>query len=367
MRPVGHVPESTWSLADAAAALYDDLCLSRILSRLLHESGTLLSVQAGSISLVDAAKARYTKAAERGARCRLGGIFPLDEGVTGRVVDGRRPVVLRRYSEIVRGHLPVSHAAAHGAVAAVPIWWRGEVLGVNVAFAGCDRAFSAAEVDRLEVLSQVGAAGIVSAAVAEPVLTLPVSNVQAESEPSPALVVTEVGTLEHRRGPTVAVAHTLVAGVEQALPDVRSAHRLRVVLLHQEDRLRVVLHDEAGMLQRTATTWHDLRRQWSAVVAPHGGTVHVERVPGWGVLVLADLPHAVATPRPSPLSRREDDVLQLLRHGLTDVQVADELYLSRKTVEKHVSAVLRKTGAATRTAAVVRALELGWLPAARTS
>jgi hypothetical protein len=36
--------------------------------------------------------------------------------------------------------------------------------------------------------------------------------------------------------------------------------------------------------------------------------------------------------------------------------------ISPKTVEKHVGALLRKTGTTSRTAAVMRALERGWLP-----
>ena len=71
-----------------------------MLTRLLDQSSRLLGVTAGSISLVDAAHARYAKAAERGAACQLGQTFPLDEGITGRVTEARRPVVLARYSDV---------------------------------------------------------------------------------------------------------------------------------------------------------------------------------------------------------------------------------------------------------------------------
>jgi DNA-binding NarL/FixJ family response regulator len=54
-------------------------------------------------------------------------------------------------------------------------------------------------------------------------------------------------------------------------------------------------------------------------------------------------------------------VLRLLADGLSDREVAVRLVISPKTVEKHVGAVLRKTGATSRTAAVVRALDRGWL------
>ena len=356
-------------LRSAAAALYDDPRLSRILSRLLDQSRCLLGVTAGSISLVDLARARYSKAAERGAACRLGRTFPLDEGVTGRVAQARRPVVLARYSDLRAGHLPAVHPAAQGAVVAVPIWWRGEVLGVNVAFAGRDRRFSTGEVDQLEVLSQVGAAGIVAAAADDPVLSVLLPGSSTEHAPGPApLVVTEVGAERHRDARTSSAARALVALVERDVLVRQPRAGLRVVLLHQEDRLRVLLHDEGGALSSGTSTskstdvLQELQDRWSRAVSLHAGTLHVERVPGWGVLVLADLPHAAGAPSTSSLSVREQQVLGLLARGLTDRQVAEELVVARKTVEKHVGAVLRKTGTTSRTAAVVRAMEVGWLP-----
>jgi DNA-binding NarL/FixJ family response regulator len=58
---------------------------------------------------------------------------------------------------------------------------------------------------------------------------------------------------------------------------------------------------------------------------------------------------------------REREVGALLARGLSDRAMADEMIISVKTVEKHVGAVLRKTGTNSRTAAVVRAVESGWL------
>ena len=48
-------------------------------------------------------------------------------------------------------------------------------------------------------------------------------------------------------------------------------------------------------------------------------------------------------------------MLALLVGGLSDREIAARLGISPKTVEKHVGAVLRKTGTAGRTAAVVHA------------
>jgi DNA-binding NarL/FixJ family response regulator len=49
------------------------------------------------------------------------------------------------------------------------------------------------------------------------------------------------------------------------------------------------------------------------------------------------------------ITRREADVLELVIEGRPNREIADRLYLSVRTVEKHVEALLRKTGARTRT------------------
>ena len=62
------------------------------------------------------------------------------------------------------------------------------------------------------------------------------------------------------------------------------------------------------------------------------------------------------------LTAREVDVLALLAEGLTNAQVAGQLFLSPKTVDHHVSALLRKLGEPNRSAAVAAARRRGLLP-----
>ncbi len=57
------------------------------------------------------------------------------------------------------------------------------------------------------------------------------------------------------------------------------------------------------------------------------------------------------------LSGREREVFSLLERGLPDRQIAEALSISVKTVEKHVGAILRKTGAQNRTEAALRGRE----------
>lgn len=62
-----------------------------------------------------------------------------------------------------------------------------------------------------------------------------------------------------------------------------------------------------------------------------------------------------------PLTIREREILKMLAAGATNRGIADELVVTVDTVNKHVSHVLSKLGAANRTEAVARGRELGEL------
>ncbi len=57
------------------------------------------------------------------------------------------------------------------------------------------------------------------------------------------------------------------------------------------------------------------------------------------------------------VSKREMDVLLLVKDGLRNPEIAAQLGLSTKTVENHVRSILQKLGAKNRTEAVVIALK----------
>lgn len=52
-------------------------------------------------------------------------------------------------------------------------------------------------------------------------------------------------------------------------------------------------------------------------------------------------------------------MLELVAEGLSNGQIAERLFISRKTASVHVSAILRKLGVATRTEAASRYLSTG--------
>lgn len=63
-----------------------------------------------------------------------------------------------------------------------------------------------------------------------------------------------------------------------------------------------------------------------------------------------------------PLTPREVEVLTLLAEGLTNKAIGQALDISQHTVKFHVSAIISKLGAQSRTEAVVLATRMGLLP-----
>ena len=74
-------------------------------------------------------------------------------------------------------------------------------------------------------------------------------------------------------------------------------------------------------------------------------------------------PRTATREHPLGLTRREREVLDLIHAGLTNAEIAEQLFISAKTVDHHVSAVLAKLDAPTRGAAASQAVKLGLVSA----
>jgi two-component system response regulator DegU len=66
-----------------------------------------------------------------------------------------------------------------------------------------------------------------------------------------------------------------------------------------------------------------------------------------------------ATEAEAVITKREEEVLQLIADGLSTQEVAENLYISLKTVKNHLASIYQKLDSRDRTQAVVRAVRMG--------
>lgn len=159
--------------------------------------------------------------------------------------------------------------------------------------------------------------------------------------------------------------HRALAGLPHDIPDPpRTPYGLRL----------------GGRWREAADEWERRHHPWERAIALLDGDeaalrTAVDVLHGLGAEPMADRARARlrglgATDIPmrarrnaadDELTRRQVEVLTLVAEGLTDAGIAERLYLSRKTVGHHVSAILSRLGARSRTEAVALAHERGLL------
>lgn len=118
-----------------------------------------------------------------------------------------------------------------------------------------------------------------------------------------------------------------------------------------EAALAAIDGDDPGLL-RSAMEW--LRAQGAAAVVPRVAS----RLQELGFAAIRG-PRAATSANPAGLTARELQVLTLLTDGLSNAQIAERLVVSARTVDHHVSAVLRKLGVGSRLDAARTASRLG--------
>ncbi len=143
-----------------------------------------------------------------------------------------------------------------------------------------------------------------------------------------------------------------VREIAPRLPDTRII--MLTASTDRRDLLEAIRHGATGFLNKDLTGDALLR----AIRGLRQGDLAMSR--GHAATVVEYLARGSRS-RPSPtdeidgmLSAREGDVLRLLAEGMTDREIAAALAISPRTVESHVSSVLRKLGVRNRAEAAQR-------------
>lgn len=62
-----------------------------------------------------------------------------------------------------------------------------------------------------------------------------------------------------------------------------------------------------------------------------------------------------------PLHPREQEIVKLAARGMSNKEIAGELYISERTVQTHLVNIFRKLGVSSRTQAALHAIKKGWI------
>jgi DNA-binding NarL/FixJ family response regulator len=110
--------------------------------------------------------------------------------------------------------------------------------------------------------------------------------------------------------------------------------------------------DDIDMLRRALVKLQQLgTRAAAAIVA--------RRLRARGATGISRGPRATTQRNPALLTERELEVLELIHSGMRNADIARRLFVAPKTVDHHVSAILRKLGVETRAQAAREASRLG--------
>jgi len=101
----------------------------------------------------------------------------------------------------------------------------------------------------------------------------------------------------------------------------------------------------------------------SAIFAVHDGLVLLSLPAAESLAaVFGDQPLQLADELSAEITSRETDVLRMLAEGLVNKDIAARLGISEHTVKFHISSILDKLGASTRTEAVTQGIRRGLIP-----
>jgi DNA-binding CsgD family transcriptional regulator/tetratricopeptide (TPR) repeat protein len=127
-----------------------------------------------------------------------------------------------------------------------------------------------------------------------------------------------------------------------------------------EAALALLDTEDESLLRESLTRLSDLGAEAAARLLRH-------RMRDLGIRSIPTGPRTAARTHPRGLTTREQEILELLSQGRSNDEISASLFISVRTVEHHVSAILGKLDATSRKGAAEEALKLGLIHSDRAS
>lgn len=168
-----------------------------------------------------------------------------------------------------------------------------------------------------------------------------------------------------------------IDGIEATKQILETQKNTRIIVLTTFDSddyiVDSILAGASGFLLKDAEPedlLHSIRivAEGESVLAPTATAKLLRRVrpilsePTSSDSALSGRRNAILEQLPDPLTPREEEILVLIAQGLSNTEIAQELFISMPTVKTHVGHILAKTGSRDRVQAVLFAFKTGLIP-----
>jgi len=137
-----------------------------------------------------------------------------------------------------------------------------------------------------------------------------------------------------------------------------------VVDLLSDEKLRSARMAGAAAVVQRSIHPGEMQVALSRAISARRGFGHLPDLkasqPG-GILRTLEMPRSDGATTPMMLSSRELEVLDCVAHGLSNKEIATELYVTEQTVKNHMTSVFRKMDVEDRVQALLFAVRHGWV------
>jgi two-component system, NarL family, response regulator YdfI len=166
-----------------------------------------------------------------------------------------------------------------------------------------------------------------------------------------------------RLGPHILNAEADVVVVDSdSLPQLEDSHAAAVVLLTQVTDARTVSRLLKAGVRSILPRESDADEIVSAIYAAYSGHVMLSAAVAENLAAIYG-DHEPEVDQPAEeITSREAEVLRMLAEGMVNKDIAHRLGISEHTVKFHISSILEKLGASTRTEAVRLGIRRGLIP-----
>jgi DNA-binding CsgD family transcriptional regulator len=176
----------------------------------------------------------------------------------------------------------------------------------------------------------------------------------SEDTPSARVLCQDLIELSRRYGTTWLLADAALALGRVELAEREFAAALRSL------RTALDLYERLGMPYHVAQVRLGIGEACKAVGDEDGHVMELQAAETTLKALRAGLsPPEAATSGEGPLSRRETEVLRHVSRGETNKEIAAKLFLSSRTVDRHVSNIFNKLGVSSRAEATAHAIQNG--------